>query len=267
MQPFNPMAENYAREVYAASTFMDPRGGERLRADAQQGVQMLRPVEGDRAVLLRSRGADKGLLLSAAAVEFFSKSTVTPAKESRQLFEQIVQGKASRVAVEDPAPTDGVAALEQRSETASGAWGTAAEFRANRHAALEKRKAKVAKQTAAKAAREAKARLRLVEACVALPGLEAKLAAGGSLASLTMPELKSFIIGRGGKVPAGKKDALVAAAEAVREQQPTVAAAAATQEVTELRAQVAAAEEAEEEAGEAMEEEAALDLGVDVAQA
>jgi len=139
--------------------------------------------------------------------------------------------------------------LEERSNTASGAWGTAAEFRRNRHAALEKRKAKVAKTTAAKAAREAKARLRLVEACAALPGLEAKLAAGGSLAGLTVAELKSFVIGRGGKVPTGNKDALVAAAEAVREQQPTVAAAAATQEAVGLRAQVAAAEEAGDEGG------------------
>ena len=254
VQPFNPMAENYAREVYAASTFMDPRGGERLRADAQEGVQMLRQVEGNRAVLLRSRGANKGLLLRAAAVDFFNRSTVTPARESRQLYEQIVQGKASRVAVEDPAATDGVAALEERSNTASGAWGTAAEFRANRHAALGKRKAKVAKQTAAKAAREAKARLRVVEACAALPGVEAKLAAGGGLASLTVAELKSFIIGRGGKVPTGNKDACVARAEAVREQQPVVAVAAASQEVTALRAQVAAAEEEEEEEEEAEDE-------------
>ena len=83
VQPFNPMAENYAREVYAGSTFMDPRGGQRLQADAEEGVQMLRQVEGDRAVLLRSRGADKGVLLRAAAVRFFNTSTVTPAAENR----------------------------------------------------------------------------------------------------------------------------------------------------------------------------------------
>eukprot|EP01048_Picozoa_sp_COSAG05_P015710 COSAG05_NODE_1927_length_3824_cov_399.647248_2_plen_112_part_00 len=104
-------------------------------------------------------------------------------------------------------------------------------------------------------AREAKARLRVVEACAALPGVEAKLAAGGGLSSLTVAELKSFIIGRGGKVPNGNKDAcVVAAAQAVRERQPLVAVAAASQEVTELRAQVAAAEEVveegEEEAGD-----------------
>eukprot|EP01048_Picozoa_sp_COSAG05_P024979 COSAG05_NODE_6135_length_1015_cov_3.906114_1_plen_115_part_00 len=114
--------------------------------------------------------------------------------------------------------------------------------------------------------------MRVVEACAALPGVEAKLAAGGGLASLTVAELKSFIIGRGGKVPNGNKDACVAAAEAVRGQQPVVAVAAASHEVTELRAQVAAEEEeAGEEGGEAgeegeeVEEAAALDLGADVA--
>ena len=108
---------------------------------------------------------------------------------------------------------------------------------------------------AAKAAREVEARLRVVEACAALPGV-AKLAAGGGMASLTVVELKSFIIGRGGKVPTGNKDACVARAEAVREQQPVVAVAAASQEVTELRAQVAAAAEEEEEEEEEAEDEA-----------
>ena len=61
------------------------------------------------------------------------------------------------------------------------------------------------------------------------------------MASLTVVELKSFIIGRGGKVPTGNKEACVVVAEAVREQQPVVAVVAASEEVTELRAQVAAA--------------------------
>ena len=112
--------------------------------------------------------------------------------------------------------------------------------------------------------------MRVVEACAALPGVEAKLAAGGGLASLTVAELKSFIIGRGGKVPTGNKDACVARAEAVREQQPVVAVAAASQEVTALRAQVAAAEEEEEEEEEEAEDEveaAAATTSMEIEQA
>ena len=183
------------------------------------------------------------------------------------MFEEIVKGKASRVDRQDPLPTDGVEALEERSATSSGVWGTSGEYRLNRHAALDKRKAKVNKAKAAKAAKEAKARLRLVEACMALPGIEAKLAGGGSLSSLTVAELKLYVIGRGGKPPTGNKDVCVVAAERVREQQPTMAVAAATQEVTQLRAQVAAAEEEGEEEGEDEAEAAAATTAMEIEQA
>eukprot|EP01048_Picozoa_sp_COSAG05_P012299 COSAG05_NODE_1220_length_5477_cov_485.217739_4_plen_98_part_00 len=90
---------------------------------------------------------------------------------------------------------------------------------------------------------------------------------GGSLTSLTVAELKLYVIGRGGKPPTGNKDACVVAAEAVREQQPTMAVAAATQEVTQLRAQVAAAEEEGEEEVEDEVEAAAATTAMEIEQA
>ena len=57
--PFNPFAENYHRDIYKASTFVDPRGGERLIADVERvasdaGAKMLRPIKDGNATLLVS---------------------------------------------------------------------------------------------------------------------------------------------------------------------------------------------------------------------
>ena len=76
--PYNPMASNYHRDVYKGSTFIDPRGGERLIADTAQaasdaGATILRPISDGSSTLYRMAAAapDRSLLIDHAAAQFF----------------------------------------------------------------------------------------------------------------------------------------------------------------------------------------------------
>ncbi len=219
--PLNPHAENYPPELYNTAVTVDPRGAARMQANAPQ-VEMLRPLEKEvPATVLRSRvtGAQK-IVIAKAAHDFFLQSTVIPAAQAKAEAEAILSSSKEKPLVPEPDATASPTVIHERSVTACGAVGTREEFRANRRAGLNKRKALAQKKADSKRKREEEEVARRTKACHDGARLEALLLGGKELRELKVDELRTLILGRGGTVPTPtelghsvkKEDLLVVAA-------------------------------------------------------
>ena len=183
----------------------------------------------------------QSVLIAKTALDFFLKSTVIPAAQAKKEAEAVMAASKEKPLVPEPEATDGLAAIQARSATACGAVGTVEEFRANRHAGLAKRTEKAQKKAAAKRKREEDEIARRTKACHEGAKIEALLVGGKELRQLTVADLRTLILGRGGTVPTPtqlghsvkKKDLLAAAAALTAAPAAAVAAASSASVATD----------------------------------